>query len=84
MLTGNTNNMDIPFVPALLGMNREDKLRVIHLLTESMMMPSTESNSEYTARMLNKHAGSWAGDESAADIMTSIKSHSSIREPLSM
>lgn len=84
MLTLSANNTNIPFFPALLKLKREDKLRVIHVLTESMLIPSTEDEKDRTAMMLEKHTGKWAGDESVAEIMTTIKSGSAIREPLSM
>ncbi len=84
MLTGYENKSDIPFVPALLSMKRKDKLRVIHILTESMLTPSSEKEDDYTSKMLDKHFGCWAGEESVDDIVASIKSSSAIREPLSM
>ena len=84
MLKPYTNNTNLPFYSALLSMKREDKLRVIHILTESMLSPTSENDADRTAKMLDKHAGSWVGNESVADIMTTIKSASAIREPLTM
>ncbi len=84
MLTVNTNNSHIPLIPTLLSMDKEDKLRVIHILTESMISPSSEPDKDKTTRMLCKHAGSWAGPESVSEIMETIRSTSSIRKPLTM
>ncbi len=68
----------------LVSMNDVKKLNVIKFLAESLSVPAAkvEDEKSYTRRMLDKHAGKWVGDESADDIMQTIREHSSIREPL--
>ena len=69
----------------LLGMSDDTKLRIIRMLTDSLLKREKviEKSSAFTSEMLKKHAGSWAGTESADEILSSIRENSSIREPLS-
>lgn len=77
---------DIPagFVDALLRMSDEIKLRIISLLTDSLLKSEQNVADEeaYTRKMLEKHAGTWVGDETTDEIMGKIRESSSIREPL--
>ena len=73
------------YVNALLGMNDDTKLRIIRLLTDSLLKDSVapvECSEDYTRSMLDKHAGSWRGEESADEIMACVRENSSNRQPL--
>lgn len=54
------------------------------MLTNSMLKSETkaEDNKKRTLDMLEKHAGSWVGDETTDEIMDKIRENSCIREPL--
>ena len=75
------NALPINYINALLGMSNDTKLRVIRLLTDSLLNQNvvTEDN---TQMMLKKHAGAWVGNESADEIMSCIRENSSSRSPL--
>ncbi len=68
----------------LVLLNDVKKLDVIKFLAESLSASASVAEEEkyHTSCMLEKHAGSWVGDESAEEIMSSIREHTSIREPL--
>lgn len=56
----------------------------VKMLTNSMLKSETkaEDNKKHTLDMLEKHAGSWVGDETTDEIMDKIRENSCIREPL--
>ena len=68
----------------LLGMSDDTKLRIIRMLTDSLLNREKviEESSAFTSEMLKKHAGAWIGTETADEILSSIRENSSVREPL--
>lgn len=73
------------YINILLGMSNDTKLRVIRLLTDSLLNPkvlTTSEKKDYTQAMLKKHAGTWVGDESADEIMACVRENYSSRSPL--
>ena len=78
-----SNVLPINYINALLGMSNDTKLRVIRLLTDSLIKSEmAETDVDNTQLMLQKHAGAWVGNESAEDIMSCIRENSSARSPL--
>lgn len=84
-------NNDISVLPAnyvniLLGMSKNTKLRIIRLLTDSLIkseiVEPADDSKEYTRKMLDKYAGAWSGNESADELMAAIRENSSVREPM--
>ena len=75
------NVLPINYINVLLGMSNDTKLRVIRLLTDSLLNQNAviEDN---TQMMLRKHAGAWVGNESADEIISCIRENSSSRSPL--
>ena len=72
------------FMNMLLGMSSDTKLRIIRMLTDSLIKSEnidTKSPS-YTQNMLKKHAGAWVGDKTTEEIMSIIRENPSIRKPL--
>ena len=74
-------------MPQLFALSNDQKLRVISLLTQSMLRAPKDKadvmdEKEYTRQMLEKHAGKWVGDETAEDILSAIRENSSMREPV--
>ena len=75
-----SNVLPINYINALLGMSNDTKLRVIRLLTDSLIKSEmAETDVDNTQLMLQKHAGAWVGNESAEDIMSCIRENSSAR-----
>ena len=70
----------------LLGMSKNTKLRIIRLLTDSLIkseiVEPADDSKEYTRKMLDKYAGAWSGNESADELMAAIRENSSVREPM--
>ena len=78
-----SNVLPINYINALLGMSNDTKLRVIRLLTDSLIKSEmAETDVDNTQLLLQKHAGAWVGNESAEDIMSCIRENSSARSPL--
>lgn len=77
-------NMPANILNTLLSMSDKMKLNVIKILTDSMLKSEAlvADGTKHTLDMLEKHAGSWVGDETAEEIMAKIRENSSIREPL--
>ena len=73
------------YMNVLLGMSDDTKLRIIRMLTDSLLKREKviEKSSAFTTEMLKKHAGAWTSTEMADEIISSIRENSSIREPLS-
>lgn len=85
MATKNFTAFTLPmnYINVLLGMSDDTKLRVIRILTDSMLnSKKMEIGGDLTLSMLKKYAGAWVGDESADDIVACIRENSSMREPL--
>ena len=72
------------YMNVLLGMSDDTKLRIIRMLTDSLLRREriAVKSPSFTSDMLEKHAGSWVGDESADEIMSTIRENSTVREPL--
>ena len=72
------------YMNVLLGMSDDTKLRIIRMLTDSLLKREkvTEKSSAFTSEMLKKHAGTWVGGETADEILSSVRENSSVREPL--
>lgn len=72
------------YIGMLLGMSDDTKLRIIRLLTDSLLHSTSkvDNPSLRTDEMLKKHAGAWVGDETSDEIISAIKDNSSIRKPL--
>ena len=69
----------------LCSLNNEMKLKLATRLTASVVekVERTEvSVSEHTRQMLDKFYGAWEGDESAEQIIATMKENNSVREPL--
>lgn len=69
----------------LRSLNNEMKLKLATRLTASVVekVERTEvSVSEHTRQMLDKFYGAWEGDESAEQIIATMKENNSVREPL--
>ena len=69
----------------LRSLNNEMKLKLATHLTASVVekVERTEvSVSEHTRQMLDKFYGAWEGDESAEQIIATMKENNSVREPL--
>lgn len=66
--------------------SNEVKLRLISMLSESMTTHSEFSgrDTDKTEVFLSKYAGAWAGDESADEIISTLRSNRSIRKPISL
>lgn len=78
-----SNALPINYINALLGMSNDTKLRIIRLLTDSLIKSDmVEKSVDNTQSMLQKHAGAWVGNESADEIMSNIRDNSSSRSPL--
>lgn len=77
-------NMPTHILSTLLSMSDKMKLYVIKVLTDSMLKSETKADDDkkHTLDMLEKHAGSWVGDETTDEIMDKIRENSSIRKPL--
>lgn len=80
---------DFSFLPGnymnlLLGMSDDTKLRIIRMLTDSLLNRERISvkSPSFTSEMLRKHAGAWVGEESSDEIMSVIRENSTVREPL--
>ncbi len=77
------NVLPVNYINALLGMSNDTKLRIIRLLTDSLIKSEmVETDVDNTQQMLQKHAGAWVGDESVEEIMSCIRENSSSRFPL--
>lgn len=79
------NVLPTNYINILLGMSNDTKLRVIRLLTDSLLKSEkvvTEDSKSYTQAMLKKHAGAWAGNESADEIIACVRENYSSRLPL--
>lgn len=69
----------------LRSLNNEMKLKLATRLTASVIEKTerTEASvSEHTRCMLDKFYGAWEGDESAEQIIATMKENTSIRKPL--
>ncbi|MCD7924357.1 MAG: hypothetical protein LUI85_06555 [Bacteroides sp.] len=77
-------HIPVNFLNTLLSMSDKMKLYVIKVLTDSLLKSDIEAVDEkkHTQEMLEKHAGTWVGDETAGEIMAKIRENSSTREPL--
>lgn len=80
---------DFSFLPGnyiniLLGLSDDTKLRIIRMLTDSLIKHEEieAKPATLTSDMLRKHAGAWIGNETADEIMSTIRENSSIRQPL--
>lgn len=58
------------------------KIELISLISGSMIRKERLSSSVETRNMLAKYAGMWGEDESADEIMTTIRENRTIREPI--
>lgn len=79
------NVLPTNYINVLLGMSNDTKLRVIRLLTDSLLKSnviSSDNNKSHTQAMLKKHAGAWVGNESTDEIITNIRENYSSRTPL--
>ena len=78
------NVLPTNYIKTLLGMSNDTKLRVIRLLTDSLLKSGAvaDDNKSYTQTMLKKHAGAWVGDKDADEIISSIRENYSSRLPL--
>ena len=72
------------YMNILLGMSDDTKLRIIRSLTDSLLNHNnvSEKPSAFTSEMLKKHAGAWVSNETADEIISTIRENSSIRKPL--
>ena len=72
------------YMNVLLGMSDDTKLRIIRMLTDSLLKRERTAvkSPTFTSDMLKKHAGTWVGNESTDEIMTTVRENSNIREPL--
>ena len=77
----NYNALPFNYVNMLLGMSDDAKLRVIRLLTDSLLNRNVAIEDK-TQVMLKKHAGAWVGNESADEITSCIRENYSSRSPL--
>lgn len=78
-----TNVLPTSYINALLGMSNDTKLRIIRLLTDSLIKSDmAETEVDNTQLMLQKHAGSWVGEESSDEIISCIRENYSSRSPL--
>lgn len=60
------------------------KLRLATRLTASVLHEKAEAQEKSLPRtVLDKYCGAWEGEESADEIMATIKQNSTIRKPLS-
>lgn len=69
----------------LRSLNNEMKLKLATRLTASVVEKVERIEmlvSEYTRQMLDKFYGAWEGDESAEQIIATMKENNSVREPL--
>lgn len=69
----------------LRSLSNEMKLKLATRLTASVVekVERTEKPvSEHTRQMLDKFYGAWEGDESAEQIIATMKENKSVREPL--
>ena len=69
----------------LRSLSNDMKLKLATRLTASVVEKAerTETSvSEHTRQMLDKFYGAWEGDESAEQIIATMKENSSIRQPL--
>ena len=77
------NVLPINYINTLLGMSNDTKLRIIRLLTDSLINSEmVETGVDNTQQMLQKHAGAWVGNETAEELMSCIRENSSSRSPL--
>lgn len=58
------------------------KIELISLISMSMIHKDGKSSSTETRNMLAKYAGMWRGEESADEIMATIRENQTIREPI--
>lgn len=72
------------YMNILLGMSDDTKLRIIRMLTDSLIKCDDidAKSPSYTSDMLKKHAGAWVGNESTEEIISIVRENSSIRKPL--
>lgn len=55
-------------------LSKDEKLKLIALLSSSMLPDtSMESKNDRTQEMIDRFCGSWAGDESAEEIIANIE-----------
>ena len=81
--TNQFNILPINYINALLRMSNDTKLRVIRLLTDSLIKSDmVEKDVDNTQVMLQKHAGAWVGNESADEIISHVRENYSSRLPL--
>ena len=81
--TNQFNILPINYINALLRMSNDTKLRVIRLLTDSLIKSDmVEKDVDNTQVMLQKHAGAWVGNESAEEIISQVRENYSSRLPL--
>lgn len=80
---------DFTFLPGnymsvLLGMSDDTKLRIIRMLTDSLLnrKEMAVKSPSFTDEMLKKHAGTWVGDELTDEIMSVVRENSTVRKPL--
>lgn len=69
----------------LRSLNNEMKLKLATRLTASVVEKVERTEilvSEHTRQMLDKFYGAWEGDESAEQIIATMKENNSVREPL--
>ena len=78
------NVLPTNYINVLLGMSNDTKLRIIRLLTDSLLKSDviSDNNKSHTQAMLKKHAGAWVGNESTDEIITNIRENYSSRTPL--
>ncbi len=86
MSTEATVSLDIPrgILRDLASLSNSKKIDIIKFLVNSLHAEGekVENEKDHTRRMLNKHAGKWAGSESPEEIINIVREHASIREPL--
>lgn len=63
----------------------EVKLRLIARLSRSLVSSSNKSltDKERTAEFISRYCGAWQGDDSAEDIIATIRSNRSCKDPIS-
>ena len=86
MIHTSSTSVEMPngIMKKLLSLSDNVKLRIISMLTESMIhSDSKESKSkEHTDEMLKKYGGSWSGNDSVDELMKKVRDKSTSSEPL--
>ena len=80
------NNIVDRYWHTLRSMSKSDRLSLVVKLTNSILEDEKKeekgTDDDYTEKMLDRFYGKWAGNETADEIMKTIKEFSTSREPL--